>query len=144
MFRDDIERVLRDRQQRDGYLFPAYEDYCFGNVPDTVRSVLDAGGRRALPSDVFDGVETDVDTVVLLLVDGFGLDGWKRHRPRCGLLDRLTEAGTVTPLTSVYPSETAAAITTLETGRLPCEHGYVGWNVYDPRLDTAFLRSGGM
>ncbi|MDB9248560.1 alkaline phosphatase family protein [Halorubrum ezzemoulense] len=143
MFRDDIERVLRDRQQRDGYLFPAYEDYCFGNVPDTVRSVLDAGGRRALPSDVFDGVETDVDTVVLLLVDGFGLDGWKRHRPRCDLLDRLTEAGTVTPLTSVYPSETAAAITTLETGRLPCEHGCVGWNVYDPRLDTAFLPLGG-
>lgn len=143
MFRDGVERTLRDRHEREGYLFPAYEDYCFGNVPDTVRSVLDAGGRRALPSDVFDGVDTDVERVVLVLVDGFGLDRWKRHRRRFDALDRLTEDGTVTPLTSVYPSETAAAITTLETGRLPCEHGCVGWNVYDPELDASFLPLGG-
>ena len=139
MLREDIERALRDRHQQDGYLFPAYEDYCFGNVPDTVRSVLDAGGRRPLPGDVFTGVETAVDTVVLVLVDGFGLDMWNRHRHRQDVLDRLTEEGTVTPLTSIYPSETAAAITTLETGQLPCEHGRTGWNVYEPATDTAFL-----
>lgn len=142
MFRDGVERALRDRHQRDGYLFPAYDDYCFGNVPDTVRSVLAAGGRRALPSDVFEGVDTAVDTVVLVLIDGFGLQAWTRHRHRCDVLDRLTEEGTVTPLTSIYPSETAAAITTLETGRLPCEHGRIGWNVYEPRTDTAFLPLG--
>ncbi len=143
MVRDDIERALRDRQQRDGYLFPAYEDYCVGNVSDTVRSVLDAGGRRTLPDDVFEGVDTAVDTVVLVLIDGFGLDAWKRHRRRCDVLDRLTAAGTVTPLTSIYPSETAAAITTLETGQLPCEHGRIGWNVYEPQTDTTFLAFGG-
>ena len=142
MFRDGVERALRDRHQRDGYLFPAYDGYCFGNVPDTVRTVLDAGGRRALPSDVFEGVDTAVDTVVLVLIDGFGLQAWKRHRGRCDVLDRLTEEGTVTPLTSIYPSETAAAITTLETGRLPCEHGRIGWNVYEPETDTAFLPLG--
>ncbi len=142
MLRDSAERALRDRHQRDGYLFPAYEDYCFGNVPDTVRSVLHAGGRRALPDDVFEGVDTAVDTVVLVLVDGFGLDAWRRHRERCDLLDRLTQEGTVTLLTSVYPSETAAAITTLETGQLPCEHGRIGWNVYEPRTDTSFLPLG--
>jgi hypothetical protein len=143
VFRDGVERALRDRHERDGFLFPAYEDYCFANIPDTVRSVLDAGGRRALPRDVFDGIDTEVETVVLVLVDGFGLDRWKRHRHRCDVLDRFAEAGTVTPLTSVYPSETAAAITTLETGRLPCKHGCVGWNVYDPEIDTAFLPLGG-
>jgi len=142
MFRDGVERALRDRNQRDGYLFPSYEDYCFGNIPDTVRSVLDADGRRPLPSDVFEGVDTAVDTVVLVLIDGFGLQAWKRHRRRCDVLKRLTEKGTVTPLTSIYPSETAAAITTLETGQLPCEHGCIGWNVYEPEIDTAFLPLG--
>lgn len=143
MLRDDIERALRDRHQQDGYLFPAYEDYCFGNVSDTVRAVLDAGGRRPLPGDVFEGVDTAVDTVLLVLIDGFGLDAWKRNQRRCDVLSRLTAVGTVTPLTSVYPSETAAAITTLETGRLPCEHGRIGWNVYDPEIDTTFLALGG-
>jgi hypothetical protein len=143
VFREDVERALRDRKEHDGYLFPAYGDYCFGNVPDTARSVLDAGGRRSLPSDVFEGVRTAVETVVLVVVDGFGLDAWKRNRRRCGFLDRLTGQGTVTPLTSVYPSETAAAITTVETGRLPCEHGRIGWNVYEPTTDRTFLALGG-
>jgi len=142
VLQDDIEKALRDRHQQDGYLFPAYDNYCFGNVPDTVRLVLDAGGRRSLPGDVFEGVDTAVDTVVLVLIDGFGLDAWKRHRPRCNVLDRLTEEGTVTPLTSIYPSETAAATTTLETGKLPCEHGRIGWNVYEPQIDTTFLPLG--
>lgn len=143
MLRDDIERALRDRHQRDGYLFPAYDDYCFGNVPDTVHSVLGAGGRRPLPNDVFEGVDTAVDTVLLVLIDGFGLKAWKRHHRRCDVLARLTDDGTVTPLTSIYPSETGAAITTLETGRLPCEHGRIGWNVYEPQIDTTFLALGG-
>jgi hypothetical protein len=138
MVRDTVERILRDRHQQGDYLFPAYEDYCFGNVPDTVRSVLDAGGRRSLPDDVFGDVDTAVDTVVLILVDGFGLDAWRSHRHRCEVLHRLDQGGTVTPLTSIYPSETAAAITTLETGQLPCEHGRIGWNVYDPRTDRTF------
>lgn len=143
MLRDGVEWALRDRHQQDGYLFPVYDDYCFGNVPDTIRSVLDAGGRRSLPSDVFEGVETAVDTIVLVVIDGFGFEAWKRHRRRCDFLDRLTEEGTVTPLTSIYPSETAAAITTLETGQLPCEHGRIGWNVYEPTTDRAFLALGG-
>ncbi|WP_198668040.1 alkaline phosphatase family protein [Saliphagus sp. LR7] len=143
MLRDDVERALRDRHQQDGYVFPAYKDYCFGNVSDTVSSVLDAGGRRSLPGDVFEGIDTAVDTVVLVLIDGFGLESWKQHRHRCGILNRLTEEGTVTPLTSIYPSETAAAITTLETGQLPCEHGRIGWNVYEPQTDMTFVSLGG-
>ena len=42
----------------------------------------------------------------------------------------------MTPLTSIYPSETAAAITTLHTGRQPVEHGLLGWFQYVPELDA--------
>ena len=143
MVREEIERLLRDRHQQDGYLFPAYADYCFGNVPDTIRSVLNAGGRRPLPSDVFGGIDTAVEKVVLVVIDGFGLNAWKRHSRQHQALATLAEEGTVTPLTSIYPSETAAAITTLETGTLPCEHGRIGWNIYEPTIDTTFLAFGG-
>jgi hypothetical protein len=44
----------------------------------------------------------------------------------------------VTPLRSIYPSETAAAITTFHTGSLPAEHGIVGWDVYEPTADVSF------
>ncbi|MFB6188534.1 MAG: alkaline phosphatase family protein [Halapricum sp.] len=143
MLRSGVEQRLREEYEQNGYLRPAYDDYCFGNVPDTVRSLLSAGGRRSLPGDVFEGIDTDVERVVLVLVDGYGLDAWKRDRDDHAFLDRLTDRGTVTPLTSVYPSETAAAITTLETGQLPCEHGRLGWNVYDPDTDRSFLAFSG-
>jgi len=139
MLRSAVESQLREKHESDGLVYPAYEDYCFGNVPDTIQSILDAGGRRPLPGDVFDGVDTAVDRVVLILVDGYGLDSWKRDRTEHELLSELTERGTVTPLTSTYPSETAAAITTLETARLPCEHGRIGWNVYEPTTDRSVV-----
>lgn len=143
MLREEVATSLCEEYQKDGLVFPAYESYCFGNVPGTVRTLLDAGGERPLPADVFEGVHTDVERVVLILVDGYGLDAWRRDRAEVPFLDRLTGRGTVTPLTSIYPSETAAAITTLESGQLPCEHGRIGWNVYEPETDRTFLTFGG-
>lgn len=139
MFRSEVETRLREEHESEGFVFPAYEDYCFANAPNTVQSLLDVGGQRPLPDAVFEGIETAVDRVVLVLVDGYGLDSWKRDVDEHELLATLTERGTVTPLTSTYPSETAAAITTLETAALPCEHGQIGWNVYDPATDRSVI-----
>lgn len=125
-----LESRLRERLSEDGYWFPAYEDYCFSNVPETALSVLDGSFDRRLPDDVLDGVETDVDNVVLFLLDGFGYEQWTRYRNRHDLLSALATRGTVTPLTTIYPSETAAAITTVHTGRSPVEHGLLGWHQY--------------
>lgn len=139
MFRDEVEATLRDEQGRGGYLFPDYERYCIGNVPDTVRSLLDVPADRPLPPDVIGGVDGGLENVVLVVVDGYGLDAWRRDHPDHRFLRTITEVGRVTPLTSIYPSETAAAITTLETGQLACEHGRIGWNVYEPTTDRSFL-----
>lgn len=139
MLRTAVEQRLREDHDEGGYLYPAYDSYCFGSVPDTIRSILDAGGRRSLPDDVFEGVRTDVETVVAVVVDGYGFDSWKRDRESHPFIYRMTKRGTVTPLTSVYPSETAAAMTTFETGQLPCEHGRIGWNVYEPETDRSFV-----
>lgn len=128
-----IEASLADRAD-DGYWYPSYGDYCFSNVPETVLSVLSDEFDRRLPDDVFEGVRTDVDNVVLFLLDGFGYDHWRAYREDHPFLSALTDRGTVTPLSSIYPSETAAAITTIHTGRPPIEHGLLGWNQY---IDSA-------
>jgi len=150
MLRDDVEADLRDRKEEAGpRLYPAYTDYCFGNVPGTLTSALgEPTGTRRLPDDVYDGVEgvtaggeRDVDYVVVFLVDGFGLAQWRDHADH-PVVSAVEDAATVTPLTSVFPSETAAAITTFNTGVYPAEHGVLGWNVYDPNLDASFLGLG--
>ncbi|AFK19084.1 alkaline phosphatase family protein [Haloferax mediterranei ATCC 33500] len=129
--------ALRKRQQDGDYLLPAYEDWCFSRVPGTIADLLGADIGPRLPDAATDGYG-DVSRVVVFLVDGFGLAQWDGERERVPFLRRFERAGTVTPLTSVYPSETAAALNTFHSATLPAEHGVIGWNVYDPDADEMF------
>jgi arylsulfatase A-like enzyme len=138
MLRTDVAEDLRREFGEDGALFPDYEGYCFANVSHTVASLLGADTGRTLPEDALADVGDDFENVLLVLVDGFGFRQWRRERDHHGLLDRLSSAAQITPLTSIYPSETAAAMETFHTGTLPAEHGVVGWNVYEPTADEAF------
>jgi hypothetical protein len=139
VLRTDVAEDLRQEFAEDGYLFPDYENYCFANIPHTIATALGVETGRALPEDVLAGISTaEVENVLLVLVDGFGFEQWRRERDRHGFLDRLSSTARVTPLTSIYPSETAAAMTTFHTGTLPAEHGVVGWNVYDPTVGEEF------
>lgn len=144
----DAEIRLRKRRESDGYVFPDYERYCFANVPHTAASLLDvptdrslsdapankplpdAPADRTLPDDTLTSVTENVDHVVLVLVDGFGFDCWKRDAEAYPFFADLHQHATVSPLTSIYPSETAAAITSLHTGLEPAEHGLLGWDAY--------------
>lgn len=109
-------------------VFPAYEDYCFANVPGTVGEAFGVDLGRPLPTGA---VNTDgVDHVVLVLIDGLGLRRFRRDGPEVSFLQRLVDAGRVTPLTSVVPSETSAAIATVHTGRPPADHGLLGGRLY--------------
>ena len=73
MLRDSVARRLRETRSEEAYLFPAYEDYCFANVQGTAFSVLGESLGRRLPSDVLEGIDTDVERVLVVLLDGFGL-----------------------------------------------------------------------
>jgi predicted AlkP superfamily pyrophosphatase or phosphodiesterase len=70
--------------------------------------------------------------VILVLIDALSL-----HRLQRWMADgtapvwkHLAEQGQLAALTSVTPSTTAAALTTLWTGRSPAEHGIVGYELW--------------
>lgn len=138
VIRSAVDERLRTEYGRDGAIWPAYGGYCFAGVPHTVADLLGADTGRGLPADVLPPRFRDPGIVLVVVLDGFGLTHWKRDLENQPLLRRLTERGRVTPLTSVYPSETAAALTTFHTGVLPASHGVIGWNVYEPTVDEAF------
>lgn len=64
--------------------------------------------------------------VVLLVLDGLG---WHQLRSRPALAPALT-AMTGGPITSVAPTTTAAALTSISTGAPPALHGVVGYKVH--------------
>lgn len=132
---NQIEAELEGRVDTNGFLQPDYGRYCFGRVPATAASLLDVSLGESLPKGSVRGIgEGAVDRVVVLLVDGFGYDRWLDTSEAYLLFRRLKERGTVTPLTSVFPSETAAAITSVHTGVDPASHGVLGWSMYLPSV----------
>lgn len=134
MLRESLADDLREDEIAPGVLRPAWEDYCFANVPDTVRSLFGTTARRPLPDDVLGRVDAGVEHVVCVWIDGFGWNHLQRARQDHPFLDRLAGRATVTPLTSTYPSETAAAVSTFHTATQPVEHGVLGWFVHEERL----------
>lgn len=69
----------------------------------------------------------ETETLVFLLVDGLGDDFLSRHRDIAPNLWRERARS----LTSVFPSTTATAITTLMTAEPAAVHGLLGWYVRD-------------
>ncbi|EMA41973.1 alkaline phosphatase family protein [Halococcus hamelinensis] len=130
MLHESVAEDLRKDELAPGFVRPAWEDYCFANIPDTVLSLFGEEADRSLPETVFENVATDIEHVVLAFVDGFGWNHFQRARDEHSFLTKLAKHATVTPLTAGYPSATAAAISTIHTGQQPVEHGILGWNTH--------------
>ena len=123
-----------------GAVKPDYEGYCLSNVPSTVQSLFGLDpGRPRLPKDALGDAETSgIDNVVLMLCDGLGYNEWRRNRGT-GFFGALGAKGSVRPITSIFPSTTAAALTTVSTGLTPQEHGLPEWFVYMQELGEVIL-----
>lgn len=67
--------------------------------------------------------------LLFILIDGLGDAFLQRHGQGSTLL-----AHRRTRITSVFPSTTASAVTTMLTGIAPAAHGLTGWFIQDPRF----------
>ena len=117
----------------EGLVKPIYADYSFGNIPDTIEYLL-TGNRRGplLPPDCFGGSYPAPRKIVLIFVDSFGWQHWQQHRHRFRATQRVVEQGTLTPISALFPSTTAASVATLNLGVLPAQHSLYEWNGYIP------------
>jgi hypothetical protein len=104
---------------------PILPDYAGANVRGIVPGLL--AGREYFV-DVphwFPSIVKGAEQVVVLLIDGLGWDQLRDHAVHAPVLASL-EGG---PITTVAPSTTATALTSISTGRTPAEHGIIGYRV---------------
>lgn len=101
---------------------PSYDDRCV----TALAPALLAGVESGLISDVVAAART----VVLLVIDGLGWHQLRRHRSLAPSLAAASDAAP--PITTVAPSTTASALTSLTTGAAPGEHGLVGYRIATP------------
>jgi predicted AlkP superfamily pyrophosphatase or phosphodiesterase len=102
--------------------FPVLPDYraaCLSNVVPALLGPPDASGWLPAPA-------REAKAVVLLLVDGMG---WEQIQGRTGMVPVLLgmEGG---PITTVAPTTTTTALTSLTTGAAPGEHGLIGYQIH--------------
>ncbi len=143
------EAALLRPDPRIGLPLPAYAGRSIPNVARTAVDAADVALRDAeelLPPLVADldpfGGRRAEGTVVLFLVDALGWtssgDGSLGDRP--GYPSSWRERAR--PITTVFPTTTAVALTSLSTGQSPSRHGVVGHRVFLPRFGavTEMLR----
>jgi hypothetical protein len=117
------DEAARPGKQPDPVL-PDWEGPCLHRVVPTLLSELADPGATPLPG-WFPAPAAGASQIVLLVIDGLGEE---QLRDRKALAPVLA-GGSGGPITSVAPSTTACALTTLVTGRVPAEHGVVGYRV---------------
>jgi Type I phosphodiesterase / nucleotide pyrophosphatase len=111
---------------------PLY-DYSFGNIANTIEHLLTGTTPGPLlPPDCFGGSYPRPRKVVLVFVDSFGWTFWKEHQHRFHTTRRIAEHGTLTPISALFPSTTAASVSSLNLGVLPAAHALYEWNIYIP------------
>jgi hypothetical protein len=117
----------------EGLIKPLYAGYSFGNIPDTIEFLL-TGTKRGplLPPDCFGGSYPEPRKVVLFFVDSFGWEFWQRYHRRFRTTSRVVRKGTLTPISALFPSTTAASVATINLGVLPAVHALYEWSIYIP------------
>jgi hypothetical protein len=105
-------------------VLPDWRGPSLHRVVPTLLGLLADPGAATLPA-WFPEAVVGADQVVLLVIDGLGEEQLRERRSLAPVL----AGGVGGPITSVAPSTTACALTTLVTGRVPAEHGVVGYRV---------------
>ena len=119
----------------DRLLRPIYRDYSFANLPATLHFLLTGEViGNLLPADCFGGRYPRPKRIVLLFIDSFGWRFWQRYAERSTLMRRVIDEGVLTPISALFPSTTAASVSTLNLGSLPSRHGMFEWNLYVPAV----------
>ncbi len=123
-------------------------DYLGGANVNLIASVYRAFGieSAAIPAQVLPPVRDEIlpydflaDSRVLLflVIDGLGQLRF-REAIANGMLSGLATFHYATQLTSVFPSTTAAALTSLQTGVSPACHGFTGYTMYVPENQRVY------
>lgn len=134
-----LDRYAADIESRCGdgeFLRPDYTRFCFAQIPALVEILLGAReGRHPFADIVLKRVNPQPQNVIVLMIDGFGYRQWLTYAERYPFFRRVTERGTLLPVTALFPSTTAASVTTINSGLTPQEHGLIEWHLYLEELD---------
>jgi hypothetical protein len=130
-------------------VLPDFAGRGLASIAPTILQLLTPSVVSALPplspAVLPDSLTQDVTTVVLVVADGLGhlqlmSEVALGNAPNLGqLIDRASSADdgiTYSPITSVFPTTTVAALGSINSGVTPAEHGLLAYQLYLEEFQT--------
>ncbi len=143
MFFDQVEFLRKIEKHKIGELpfsaemtAPLYNGASICNIPVSICNWLgiDAPAGQPLDNRIEQVVGKQFNQVILAVVDGLG---WEQFQHFSSLdtnesraWNEILQSALLTPLTSIVPSTTAAALTSFWTGLSPAGHGITGYEMW--------------
>lgn len=118
------------------FVLPDYQGRTLANIPGTAAALLGAPFRGLPPlyEEYWRPFLGKTRRVIVLLLDAFGWNLFQQERPHLNWLVERTAVES--QLTSIFPSTTVAALSSLWTGFAPAQHGLVGLRLFFPEYAT--------
>jgi len=117
------------------FIRPRYGEASFAEIPAFVQHLFTGEGPSPLQPEGWRKTNHRFMQVITLFIDAFGWRFFERFQDH-PLIRRFARQGSVTKLTSQFPSTTSAHVTTLYTGLPVGQHGVYEWFYYEPKLDA--------
>jgi len=137
-----LQRILSQEKpaflSKGNFIIPAYQGLSIANMPASVCRWFGCPlpGKTPLDKTISDQFEDIYDQVILLLVDGLNLSLFNQFyedvitgKQQTAWAPFLSKS-VFSPLTSIVPSTTSAALTTIWTGAQPIAHGIIGYELF--------------
>jgi len=111
-------------------IYPSYKN-CSVNISNSILKHYGLATEHPTLQTVDQALEKNYKNVILIVYDGLGSTIVQQHLGN----DSFLSQHKVQDITSVFPSTTTAATTSIVTGLTPAEHGWLGWDLYFESVD---------
>lgn len=129
-----VQQLQTKSQVATEFVYPQYDENCISQIPETILTLFGVHKQNKVggfDDPLLNTVLPDkISKVVLLVIDGFGFNQFLNYHKENLFLSNLVSKGAVYAKTSVFPSQTTNALTTLNTGLTPQQHGLFEYFVF--------------
>ncbi len=129
-----LSRRVAEIDGGENMVHPDYEGNSILNIPSSICQALGIPLFYAPPldKDLMAAFQDEVQHVLFILVDGLALHRFQQwiEEDSATVWKQLGKEGIIAPLTSVLPSTTTSALTSLWCGHPPKAHGIIGYELW--------------
>jgi hypothetical protein len=139
-FEKQLTSLIVKQSFADGFVFPDYEGLNVKNILPQIGAIFGKGSLMCSTSksECLDQVE-DVKKVILFIFDGLGYNRLIHHiNNHNGTFAEFAEKGGLKPITTVFPSTTSSALTSIFTGLSPAQHQIIGYHMFSKKYGLIY------